>query len=94
MNSFKNIGNRFTNNMIETPIYCNNLYDIDIATINFQGKIPRSSKVWYWLSNSLDWYTKNIVHKVCYQFCGWIQIFINVLSTIVTALLNLRCKFL
>ena len=47
MNSFKNIGNRFRNNMIETPIYCNNLYDIDIATINFQGKIPRSSKVWY-----------------------------------------------
>ena len=94
MNSFKNIGNRFRNNMIETPIYCNSLYVIDIAIINFQGKIPRSSKVWYWLSNPLDRYTKNIVNKVCYQFCGWIQIFINVVSTIVTALLNLRCKFL
>ena len=90
---YKNIGNRFTNHMTETPIYCNYLYDIEIATINFQGKIPKSSKVWYWLSNPLDWYTKNIVNKVCYQFCGWIQIFINVVSTIVTALLNLRCKF-
>ena len=38
--------------------------------------------------------TKNIVNKVCYQFCGWIQIFTNVESTIVTAFLNLRCKFL
>ena len=46
------------------------------------------------MSNPLDWYTKNIVNKVCYQFCGWIQIFINVVSTIVTALLNLRCKLL
>ena len=27
--------------MIETPIYGNNLYDIDIATINFQGKVPK-----------------------------------------------------
>ena len=45
MNSFRNIGNRFTNHMIETPIYCNNLYDIDIAIMNFKGKIPRSSKV-------------------------------------------------
>ena len=88
------IGNKFTNHTIETPIYCNNLYDIDIATINFQGKITRSSKVWYWLSNPLDQYTKNIVNKVCYQFCGWIQIFTNVESTIVTAFLNLRCKFL
>ena len=94
MNSLKNIGNRFTNHMIETPTYRNNLYGIDIATINFQGKIPKSSKVWYILSNPLDRYTKNIVHKVCYQFCGCIQIFINVLSTIVTALLNLRCMFL
>ena len=80
--------------MIEPLIYCNNLYDIDISTINFQDKIPRSSKVWYLLSNPLDRYTKNIVHKVCYQFCGCIQIFINVLSTFVTALLNLRCMFL
>ena len=40
----KNIGNRFTNKMIETPIYGNILFDIDIATINFQGKIPRTPK--------------------------------------------------
>ena len=80
--------------MIETHIYGNNMCDIDIAIINFQGKIPRSSNFWYRLSNPLDQYTKNIVNKVCYQFCGWIQIFINVVSTIVTALLNLRFKFL
>ena len=42
----------------------------------------------------MDWYTKNIVNKVCYQFCGSIEIFNNVVPTIVTALLILRYKFL
>ena len=47
----------------------------------------------YWVILWIDT-QKNIVHKVCYQFCGWIQILINVLSTIVTALLNVWYKFL
>ena len=42
----------------------------------------------------MDECTTNVVTKVCYQFCGWIQIFIKVVPTIVTALLILRCKFL
>ena len=63
------IWNKDTKYMIEIPIYCDKGLNINIAIINFQSKITKNIKIWYWQSNDLNYLSKKIVDKVFLTIC-------------------------